>query len=86
MDVHDQVKRLEMAIEVRGIDEQKQFKIGKLNLRGKSKKWFKKLATMLANWQAIKVVVLLKYRIVDKDEIIIGPNQAKTQTKGLGLS
>jgi hypothetical protein len=75
-----------MAIEVRGIDEQKQFKIGKLNLRGKSKKWFKKLATMLANWQAIKVVVLLKYRIVDKDEIIIGPNQAKTQTKGLGLS
>ncbi len=40
-DVHDQVKRLEMAIEVSGIDELKLFNIGRLNLRGKSKKWFK---------------------------------------------
>jgi hypothetical protein len=31
-DVHDWVERLEMAAEVRGIDEQKLFKIGKLNL------------------------------------------------------
>ncbi len=35
LDVHDQVKRLEMATKVKGIDEQKLFKIGKLNLRGK---------------------------------------------------
>lgn len=39
-DVHDWVKRLEMAIEVCEIDELKLFNIGRLNLRGKSKKWF----------------------------------------------
>jgi hypothetical protein len=36
-DVHDWVERLEMATKVRGIDEQKLFKIGRLNLRNKSK-------------------------------------------------
>jgi hypothetical protein len=36
-DVHDWIERLEMAIEVKGIGEQKLFNIGKLNLKGKSK-------------------------------------------------
>jgi hypothetical protein len=36
-DVHDRIERLEITIEVRGIDEQKLFNIGKLNLKGKSK-------------------------------------------------
>jgi hypothetical protein len=36
-DVHDWIKRLEMTIKVRRIDEQKLFNIGKLNLKGKSK-------------------------------------------------
>jgi hypothetical protein len=31
------MERLEMTAKVRGIDEQKRFKIGKLNLRGKAK-------------------------------------------------
>jgi hypothetical protein len=75
------VKRLEMAMEVRGIDEQKLFKIGKLNLRGKSKKWFKKLATMPTNWQAIKVVMLLKYHIMDKEEIRAKLDQVKQKPK-----
>jgi hypothetical protein len=35
--VHDWIERLKMTIEVRGIDEQKLFNIGKLNLKGKSK-------------------------------------------------
>jgi hypothetical protein len=38
-----------MATEMKGIDEQKLFKIGKLNLRSKLKKWFKKLAMMPTN-------------------------------------
>jgi hypothetical protein len=33
-----------MAIKAKGIDEQELFKIGKLNLRGKSKELYKKLA------------------------------------------
>jgi hypothetical protein len=36
-DVHDWVERFETIVEVRGIDELKLFKIGKLNLRGNSK-------------------------------------------------
>jgi hypothetical protein len=38
-DVHDWVEHLEMVVEVRGIYEWKLFKIGMLNLRGKSKEW-----------------------------------------------
>jgi hypothetical protein len=34
-----------MVVEVKGIDEQKLFKIGKLNLQGKLKDWYKKLAS-----------------------------------------
>lgn len=33
-DVHDWVERLEMALEIRGIDELKLLKIGKVNLTG----------------------------------------------------
>lgn len=58
-----------MATKVRRIDEQKLFKIDRLNLRNKSKEWFKKLVVALTNWQAMKVVMLLKYGIVDKEEI-----------------
>ncbi len=39
---HDWVERLEIAAKVKGIDEQKLFKIGRLNLKGKSNEWFKK--------------------------------------------
>jgi hypothetical protein len=38
--VHDWVERLKIATKVRGIDEQKLFKIGRLNLKGKSNGWF----------------------------------------------
>jgi hypothetical protein len=38
-----------MVTEVRGIDELNVFEIGKLNLKGKSKEWFKKLVATLTN-------------------------------------
>jgi hypothetical protein len=38
-----------MVAKVRGIDELKLFEIGKFNLRGKSKEWFKKLVAILRN-------------------------------------
>jgi hypothetical protein len=41
--IHDWVEGLKITIKMRGIDELKLFKIGKLNLKGKSKEWFKKL-------------------------------------------
>jgi len=48
-DVHDWVEKLELATKVRGIDEQKLFKVGRLNLKGKSNEWFKKMATTPTN-------------------------------------
>jgi hypothetical protein len=60
---------MEMAIEVKGNDELKLFKIGKLNLGGKSKEWFKKLIATPTNWQAMKVTMSLKYGTIDKKEV-----------------
>jgi hypothetical protein len=39
-----------MAIEIKGIDELKLFKIVRLNLRHKYEEWFKKLITAPTNW------------------------------------
>jgi hypothetical protein len=54
-----------MAVKVRGIDELKLFKIGRLNIRGKSKERFKKLIATLMDWQALKAAMLLKYGTID---------------------
>lgn len=48
-DVHDWVERVEMATEVKGINEKKLFKIGRFNLKGKLKEWFKKMTIVLTN-------------------------------------
>jgi hypothetical protein len=67
--VHDWVERLKMSTKVCGIDELKLFKIGRFNLKGKSKDWVKKLTTTPMDWQAMKVAMTLKYDIVNKEEI-----------------
>jgi hypothetical protein len=43
-DVNNWAKRLTMAAEVRDLNGDKLFKIAKLNLRGRAKEWFKRLA------------------------------------------
>jgi hypothetical protein len=42
-DVNDWAERLDMATEVRDLNDNKLFKIAKLNLCGQAKEWFKKL-------------------------------------------
>jgi hypothetical protein len=42
-DINDWVERLIMATEVKDLNDDKLFKIAKLNLRNKAKEWFKKL-------------------------------------------
>jgi ATP-dependent exoDNAse (exonuclease V) beta subunit len=56
-------------------------KIGKLNLRGKTKEWFKKFVTTLADWPTMKVAMLLKYGIVDKEEVRAKLDQIKQEPK-----
>lgn len=58
-----------MATKVKGIDEQKLFKIGRLNIKRKAKEWFKKLDGAQANWHARKTTMFSKYGIVNKEEI-----------------
>jgi hypothetical protein len=48
-DVHDWVERLKIVAKVRKIDKQKLFKIGRLNLKGKSNEWFKNITIVLTN-------------------------------------
>lgn len=43
-------ERLQMAIEVQEYDEEKLFKIAKLNLHGKTKDWYKRLNFVPLDW------------------------------------
>jgi hypothetical protein len=75
------VERLEVEVKVRGINEHKLFKIDKLNLQGRSKDWYKKLATTLVDWSVMKVAMLLKYGTMDKEEIWAKLDQIKQEPK-----
>jgi hypothetical protein len=67
-DVNDWAERLTMAAEVRDFNADKLFKIAKLNLRGRTKEWFKKLQLVLADWAELRVLIVQKYgRVVDDD-------------------
>ncbi len=46
----DWAERLTMVAEVRDLTADKLFKIAKLNLRGRAKKWFRKLQPAPADW------------------------------------
>jgi hypothetical protein len=47
----------------------KVFKIGRRNLRGKSKDLVKKLTATPMDWWAMKVTMMLKYSTIDKEDI-----------------
>jgi len=80
-DVHDWVERVEMIVEVKGINAKKLFKIGRFNLKGKLKEWFKKMAIVPINWQTMKTTMLLKYETEDKEEIKVKLDLIKQEPK-----
>jgi hypothetical protein len=41
----------------------------RLNLKGKSKKWFKKLVAAPMDWETMKATMLLKYGTIDKKKV-----------------
>jgi hypothetical protein len=49
-DVNDWAKILTMVAKVWDLNGDKLFKFAKLNLRGRAKKWFRKLQPTLINW------------------------------------
>ncbi len=68
-DVNDWAERLTMAAEVRDLNVDKLFKIAKLNLRGRARKWFKRLQPVLADWNELRTLIMQKYGNVDADDI-----------------
>jgi hypothetical protein len=64
-----------MAVKVKRIDEQKLFKIGRLNLKRKFKEWYKKLGTTPVDYPTMKSAMILKYGMVDKEEVCVKINQ-----------
>jgi hypothetical protein len=57
-DVNDWVERLTMAIEVRDLNLDKLFKIAKLNLRGRTKEWFRRLQPVTADWAELRTLII----------------------------
>jgi len=77
-----------MAVEVRGINEQKSFEIDRLNLKNKAKEWFKIFVIVPSNWPAMKATMFLKYGTVGKEKVkakLDQIKQAKTKTKNVSL-
>ncbi len=58
-----------MATEVKDLNDDKLFKIAKLNLRNKAKEWFKKLNPPLVDWTVLRTAIVQKLGDVDADEI-----------------
>ncbi len=50
-------------------------------MRGKTNEWFKKFVTTLGDWPTMKIAMLLKYGIVDKEEVRAKLDQIKQEPK-----
>jgi hypothetical protein len=70
-----------MAIEVRDLNDDKLFKITKLNLHDKAKEWFKKLNPPLADWIILRIAIIQKFGDVDTDEIRVKLDAIKQEPK-----
>jgi hypothetical protein len=68
-DVSNWAKRLTMAAEVRDLNADKLFKIAKLNLRGRARKWLRRLQPAPADWTELRTLILQKYGNVNDDDI-----------------
>ncbi len=58
-----------MVTEVRNLNDDKLFKIVKLNLHNWTKEWFKKLNPPLIDWTVLRITIIQNFGDVDVDEI-----------------
>jgi hypothetical protein len=58
-----------MATKVREYDEEKLFKIVKLNLQGKATDWYRRLNPALLDWHTLRIQTLAKYRVYDEENL-----------------
>jgi len=57
-EVNDWAERLTMAVEVRNLNADKLFKITKLNIKGRTKEWFKRMQPAPADWLELKTLIV----------------------------
>ncbi len=57
-DVNDWPERLTMVAEVQDLSVDKLFKIAKLNLRGRTKEWFKRMQPALADRPELRIMIV----------------------------
>jgi len=58
-----------MVAEVRELDEDKLFKIAKLNLKGKTWDWYRWLDPPPNDWRTLHAMLHMKYSVYDEDEL-----------------
>jgi len=66
-----------MAVEVKYFNDDKLFKITKLNLHCQAKDWFKKLNPPLVDWTILRTTIVQKFGDVDANEIHVKLNAIK---------
>jgi hypothetical protein len=80
-DVNDWAKRLTMVVEVWDLNDDKLFKIVKLNLKGRAKEWFKKLNPAPIDWIELHTWIMQKYGNIDTDDIKLKLDAIKQKPK-----
>ncbi len=68
-DVNDWVEHLNMVAEARDLNDDKLFKIAKLNLHAWAKEWFKKFNPPPIDWIILRIAIVQNFGDVDVDEI-----------------
>jgi hypothetical protein len=81
VDVNDWAEKLTMATKVCDLNVDKLFKNTKLNLKKRTKKWFKKLNPAPTNWTKLRTWIEQNYGNVDVDDIRIKMDAIKQEPK-----
>jgi hypothetical protein len=80
-DVNDGAEPLTMVVEVIVLNDDKLFKIAKLNLHSETKEWFKKLNPPPVDWTILRIVIVQKFGDVDADEICVKLDAIKLEPR-----
>jgi len=80
-DVNDWAERLTMAAEVRDLTADKLFKIAKLNLRCRTKEWFRRLQPVPVDWAELRTLMVQKYGNINADDIRMKMDAIKQKPK-----
>jgi hypothetical protein len=70
-----------MVAEVRDFNDDKLFKITKLNLRSLAKEWFKKFNSSPVDWIVLRTAIVQNFGDVDVNEICVKLDAIKQEPK-----